>query len=114
MKLTELNPEFVGHGGEGVSDANGQPVPRREQVGIQFDCPCGCDNPLFVPFENPLDGGPGVYPPGRGWTRRGGDFDVMTLTPSILRKDCGWHGFVTNGEIQHCTDAKFHTKKANS
>jgi len=33
-------------------------------------------------------------------------FETLTLTPSILRTPekggCGWHGFVTNGEIITC------------
>jgi hypothetical protein len=109
MRLADLNPWFVGSGGEGVT-RNGQPVPRRDGVGVGFDCPCGCDSPLFVPFANPLDGGPNEHP--KGWQREGESFDALTLRPSILRvkwKDqsgrehgCGWHGFITNGDIQTC------------
>jgi hypothetical protein len=73
---------------------------------------------MFVPFENPPDGGPSLYPEGHNWKVRGHrtvvevdeetteqegppdySFERLTLTPSILRKDCGWHGFITNGEI---------------
>lgn len=33
--------------------------------------------------------------------RVGDTFDILTLTPSILRikPSCGWHGFITNGEV---------------
>lgn len=109
MKLTELNPSFVGSGGEGVSDSEGKPVPERHGVGISFDCPCGCKLPCFVCFENPLDGGLSVNGDRHTWKREGDNFEVLTLTPSILRvkwKDntgkehgCGWHGFITNGKI---------------
>lgn len=104
MKLTDLNPYFIGHGGEGVSDAQGNPVPFRPAIGLVFDCPCGkCGSPIFVAFENPPDGGPRFdsHPNAPHWTRTGEDFAAMTLTPSILRKShCGWHGFITNGEVR--------------
>lgn len=90
MRLVDLNPRFLGG------------APDREGVGIEFDCPCGgiCGHSLFVPFENPLDGGAQYGP--TGWKRAGDTFETLTLTPSILRlapSQCGWHGFVTNGEI---------------
>jgi len=105
MKLTDLDPRWVGHGGEGVSDANGNPIPRRERIGIPFDCACGCGSPVFVPFRNPIDGGP-AWDKRCTWERTGDSFETLTLKPSILRvkvngKGCGWHGFVTNGAIQN-------------
>jgi len=104
MKLIELDPHWVGGGGDGVTQ-NGQPVPRREGVGLGFDCPCGCDSRMYVGFANPLDGGPAYDPrPNAQWQRTGDTFEALTLTPSILRrqvngKGCSWHGFITNGEI---------------
>jgi hypothetical protein len=106
-KLVDLNPVFVGYGGPGVSQ-NGQEVPRREGVGLGFDCPCGCGFQLYVPFENPLDGGPPVErrrDGTGGWQRTGETFETLTLTPSILRGEpCPkrWHGFITSGEIRSC------------
>ena len=104
MKLSDLNPVFVGAGGEGISNADGSPVPARFGIGIILDCPCGkCTEyeQLFVPFANPLDGGPQTG--SQGWQRTGTTFDDLTLTPSILRnKDkggCGWHGYITAGEV---------------
>ena len=47
MKLTDLNPRWVGAGGEGISDADGNPVPARAGIGLSFDCPCGCDQRCF-------------------------------------------------------------------
>jgi hypothetical protein len=108
MKLTDLNPHWVGAGGEGVFDADHNPVPERHGVGIGLDCPlCGPDHPLFVCFKNPLDGG---APIGNGrtlWKREGDTFETLTLTPSILRikingEGCEWHGYITKGEIKTC------------
>ncbi len=110
MKLTELEPQFYGAGGEGISDAAGNPVPARNGVGIMLNCPCGCGEWLAVPFANPIDGGPNVSE--KGWQRTGDTFETLSLTPSILRvkwKDtkgvehgCGWHGYITNGQIITC------------
>jgi hypothetical protein len=104
VKLTDLAPSFVGSGGEGVTAAQGNPVPRREGIGISFDCPCGsCGFPLFVAFANPLDGGTPFHEK-PVWQRTGDTFETLTLTPSILRSKekggCGWHGYITNGEAR--------------
>jgi hypothetical protein len=94
---------FVDAGGEGVSDRDGSPVPERHGVGLMCDCPCGkCGELLFVGFANPLDGGSAHAPECPKWTRTGETFEVLTLTPSILRAEplgCGWHGYITNGEV---------------
>lgn len=101
MRLADLEPRWIGAGGEGVT-RNGVPVPERHGIGISFNCPCGCAMRVAVPFGNPLDG----QAPDDGflnqWARTGDTFETLTLTPSILRSHlgiCGWHGFVTNGEI---------------
>jgi hypothetical protein len=102
MRLVDLNPVWVGHGGEGVTvTATGAPVPRREAVGIEFDCPCGCVHRVYVSFANPVDGLGPVYAAGNNWQRTGDTFDTLTLSPSIQRilpNKC-WHGHVTNGEV---------------
>lgn len=118
MRLTELNPKFVGYGGEGITDAQGNPVPWRDGVGLSFDCPCpqcsarrGKEGEavdfylrVFVPFSNPLDGGPPIDP--KGWHRVGETFDSLQLSPSILdMMRCKWHGFVGEkipGEVTTC------------
>lgn len=101
MKLSDIDARFAASGGEGITDKDGNPVPRREGIGLLFDCPkCGESHPGFVPFANPLDGGPNDH--SQGWQRTGDTIDTMTLTPSILRRDCGWHGFFTNGEVVSC------------
>lgn len=111
MKLVDLDPRWVGAGGEGISrrrpDGTLEPVPARHGIGVTFDCPCGrCGVRGFVPFENPLDGGPPLHDEHARWQRSGETFDALTLRPSILRSTdeggCGWHGFVTNGELRGC------------
>lgn len=105
MKLLDLDPHWVGAGGEGVTrhdPATGAqvPVPRREGIGVSFECPCGCAIRCYVPFANPLDGGPQEGT--AGWQRTGDTFETLTLTPSIHRiAGCAksWHGFITNGEV---------------
>ncbi len=104
MKLVDLNPRWIGHGGEGVFDKDDNPIPFRDGIGISCSCPCGCRRPLFVPFRNPLDGGPPYTEGTPLWDREGDNFETLTLSPSILRvkingQGCGWHGFIKNGEI---------------
>lgn len=108
MKLIDLNPQFIGAGGAGITDADGKPVPERRGVLFSCDCPCGCGSRLHVPIENPIDGGPKRTDHSHAWLRTGETFDVLTLTPSIRRipfdGSCGWHGFITNGSIIDCGD----------
>ena len=104
MRLSDLNPVFLSHGGEGITDVmTGMPVPKTEGIGVVFDCPCGNheeEHRCYVPFSNPMGPGPAVRGAGKGWHRQGDTFDTLTLTPSILRiGGCGWHGFITKGEI---------------
>lgn len=102
MRLSDLNPVFYFTGGSGITDSKtGEPVPKTEGVGVLFDCPCGDhseEHRCIVPFSNPM--GPGPLVEQRGWHRQGTTFDDLTLTPSIQRiGGCGWHGYVTGGEI---------------
>lgn len=105
MRLTDLQPRWVSYGGEGVSNADGSPIPERAQIGVMFECPCGCALPCFVSFKNPPDGGP-RYDTRTGWHRDGDTFETLTLSPSILRSKekggCGWHGWIQNGEVRTC------------
>lgn len=62
MKLTDLDPRWLGAGGEGVT-RDGQPVPERRGVAISFRCPCSGGSHedwdrVVIEFNNPLDGGP--------------------------------------------------------
>lgn len=130
VRLTDLNPQFLGAGGEGVSQRGPDPCPQctgagcdachrtgkqyvpapeRHGVGVLLTCPCGnCDefHDLYVPFENPIDGGPALESGHPKWKRTGDTFDTLTLTPSILRSKekggCGWHGYITAGEVTSC------------
>jgi hypothetical protein len=102
MRLVDLNPRWIGAGGEGITLADGSPAPERTGVGVIFNCPCGCGDEGYVPFQNPLDGGLPLDPNRSVWQRTGETFETLTLTPSILKvrnpSGCGWHGFITNGE----------------
>jgi len=104
MRLVDLKPRWIGYGGPGLTDASGAEPKRREQIGLELDCPCGaCGQRLYIPFANPLDGGPQVGT--IGWQRTGETFEMMTLTPSILRSkphSCGWHGWITAGVVRSC------------
>ena len=105
--LIDLDPAWVGAGGEGISDQAGNPVPARHGVGLACECPCGCGSRLYVGFENPLDGGPPHVPEHPLWKRTGETFETLTLIPSIQRHKigedgCTWHGFITNGEAVNC------------
>ena len=102
MRLTDLNPQWLGAGGEGIYNADGTPATPREGVALLFDCPCGkCGMPCCIHVDPPLDGGAEIS--GHAWTRTGDTFDTLTLKPSIYRNEakggCGWHGFITNGEV---------------
>lgn len=105
MKLSDLNPVFLQSGGPGITCSDtGEPVPVTLGVGVMFDCPCGNhdeEHRCYVPFSNPI--GSGSYINEKGWQRTGDTLDTLTLMPSILRiGDCGWHGFITNGEVRTC------------
>ncbi len=106
MMLVDLKPRWVGAGGEGISDGQGNSVPSRDGVGVSFDCPCGCKDRVYVGFVNPLDGGEAHKSKDQPvWTREGDTFEELTLTPSIRRVPvegfpCNWHGFVTDGGIR--------------
>lgn len=62
---------------------------------------------MYVPFKNPLDGGPGCGGGNPEWERTGDTIETLTLRPSIQRKQingegCTWHGYITNGEATAC------------
>lgn len=111
MKLVDLNPRFLDAGGPGVSRKNAagesEEAPRIRGVGVALDCPCGvCGDELYVPFQVALDGTIMPGDPRPGWEREGDTFETLTLKPSVLRiqsrGQCGWHGFITNGEVTTC------------
>ena len=106
MRLVDLDPRFLSSGGEGITNSiTGEPVPKREGVGMTLLCPCGDGRRVMLLFENPLDGGPGLDGGGPRWQRTGDTFETMTLNPSVLRSDprgCGWHGWIRDGEVLPC------------
>ena len=107
IKLADLNPIFVSHGGEGITNSKtGEPVPYSDKIGINFDCPCGNGERVFIAFENPVHGAPPIETKNHTWKRKGEEFETMSLTPSIRRMDkCKWNGFLTDGEFIACADS---------
>jgi hypothetical protein len=122
MRLLDLEPKFLRWALETAPASLGRKLPDgttqwggfdsdtfhcaaslQEADGIEFDCPLCSDHRLHVYFQ-----GRNV-PPHLGkdsagntarWSASGTGFEDLTLQPSILVKyPCGWHGFVTNGEI---------------
>ena len=99
MKLTDLNPRWIGTGGKGITDMDGNPVPYRANVALLFDCPCGCESEVCLSILNPL-GGAKPLKDGNKWERTGETFEDLTLHPSFQRVvPCSYHGWVKNGEI---------------
>jgi len=92
MKLTELDPRWT-------SVETG-----RTGQGIVFLCPLCKTHFLGTFFQNPIDGKSPYVRAGETtsswWTRSGDTFATLSITPSIrVVGACGWHGFVTNGDI---------------
>ena len=101
MKLVECDPKWINLG-------------ERRGVGIRFLLPAGpwSSTGVRILFENPLDGGPTLtadeasasgiqcHNSGNRWTRVGDDFATLTITPSINFGSGGWHGGVTNGDVE--------------
>jgi hypothetical protein len=95
MRLTDLNPTMIDNH-------------------VEFDCPMGHPHRICIPITRS-----GGY----GWAATGDFPDSLTLTPSILAYNafpnddtlvdggdaaaydaaslCGWHGFITNGEMKN-------------
>lgn len=98
--LTELDPRWADH-----QDPDNADVPGVADA-ISFECPeagGGCGGRHCVPFKPALDGSARAT----GWTRSGGGFATLTLTPSIqCRGACQWHGFIEEGRIKFCEDSK--------
>lgn len=107
MKLIDLRPHWVGAGGDGITDLQNNPIPKRDGIGLTFDCPCGCGRRRYVGFKNPIDGGSPKLNEGEpSWTRQGETFETLTLDPSIQASrrggGCGWHGWIRNGQVEAC------------
>ena len=103
--LIDLNPRFLDYGGEGTTRRDGSTVEKRFGVMIRFDCPCGCDVPTSIHFENPIDGGDAIVSHDQAWHRTGETFETLTLHPSIRRRKfgeygCDWHGWIELGQVR--------------
>lgn len=96
MRLTELDPRWLGFDGE--------------RLGLSFECPHCRTQRLAVAFHHrghELIDDAHIRAAGGGigdhiWVlEASSDFETMTLTPSIDASASGhWHGFITNGEIK--------------
>jgi hypothetical protein len=100
MKLTDLNPRWIGvHGWSSDSVFH---------IGVTFDSPLRSGQRLAALFTPPIDpagltakhewGVP--FPEQKHWQRSGDTFATLTLSPSLDFSASGeWHGHIINGEI---------------
>ena len=99
MKLAELEPQFIRHKPDGWTDV----ATLAEAQGVHFLCPLGCGHIVLCWFRD--RGVPDAETPGPGrWAASGAGFEDLTLSPSIhlTGPGCGWHGFVTAGQVTSC------------
>lgn len=109
MKLTDLAPHWIT-----AFEASGHyedKVDRQADAqGVRILCPkCFAENggpvgthSVLVPFA---DRGvpPDAMPQMPRWAATGNTFEDLSTTPSILIVGgCGWHGFITNGDVTTC------------
>lgn len=59
--------------------------------GVAFDCP-GCGGDSYVPVDKEF---------ADSWTWDGNETHP-TLTPSLGQRCCGWHGYLTAGNLVAC------------
>ncbi|TDE40938.1 DUF6527 family protein [Antarcticimicrobium sediminis] len=67
-----------------------------EAAALWFYCPCGCGTPVRIPVgirHKPAES------PSWNWN---GSLNDPTLSPSVNRIDCGWHGWLIDGYWQAC------------
>ena len=96
MKLTDLEPQLTRIAGP---DRYEDVTTLQNAQGLMFECPCG-GHSVLVWFRD--RGVPGSERPGPGrWQVSGSGYSDLTLSPSVhlTGAGCGWHGFVTNGEV---------------
>jgi hypothetical protein len=100
MKLTSLNPRWVGIGDTGalIIGITFDSPTTQKRLGVLFTPPI--DPEGWVPkIGNPLDH-PGFFPDSKRWKRSGETFETLNLTPSLDFSGSGeWHGFITCGEV---------------
>lgn len=99
MRLVELEPRWIHpnvfifrcpHCREVFLACKSAPMPEREQHRL-YETALGEEwNLLVVPSR-----------PDFAWTIHGGDFNTISVWPSIDASRSGhWHGFIANGEIK--------------
>lgn len=105
-RLIDLDPHWITefHAGGHRKD---QVQRQADAQGVRFLCPkCFAENggpvgthSVLVPFKDrgvPAD----AMPQMPRWEASGTGFNDLTTTPSILiLGGCGWHGFITNGDV---------------
>lgn len=111
MKLIDLRPVLLRYVGDGVSQ---RVETLAEAQGVRFLCPlCFEKNGGPVGTHSVLcwsrsRGTPDEVTPGPGrWALEGTGLDDLSLNADppntarsvLLTSGCGWHGFITNGEI---------------
>lgn len=101
MKLSELEPNFVSIVDPGRTYQNVEAIEHAH--GVMFTCPLCTGHMVLCWFRDrgvPDDETPR---PGR-WAASGTGLSDLTLSPSVHLSGpgCGWHGFVTNGEVTTC------------
>lgn len=114
MKLTELQPKFLRHELRVDGEYHVRVDSIDQATGIMFLCP-----KCFAEKDGPRGvhsvicwsrsrGTPDSAQPNPGrWAMVGTSFDDLTLNADppatarsvVLLGDCGWHGFITNGEV---------------
>jgi hypothetical protein len=111
MRLLDLEPQFYRHAYQTNPDGKQQELLHKvdtvaEAQGVMFACPkCFAANGGLVGTHYVLcwfrdRGVPDEMKPNPGrWAVSGSGYHDLTLSPSILlHSDCGWHGWVTNGQ----------------
>lgn len=77
-------------------------IPDAGVAGYGFTCP-GCGAESWLP----------VAPEIGGWVITEGTFAIgvdVTLSPSIMNRCCGWHGYLTHGVFTPCPNHPTHGK----
>lgn len=98
MRLLELEPELL------VVEEPGKLYRKTDELakadGVTFLCPKGCSHYVGVWFSG-RGATPAEEPGPARWSVSGTSLADMTLSPSInlTGPGCGWHGFVTGGEV---------------
>lgn len=99
MKLTDLNPRWVG--------LHNWSSPSKYHIGVSFDSPTTRKR-LAVLFEPAIDPDGlaakyqwgAFFPEAKKWKRTGDSFQTLSLAPSLDFSAAGeWHGHITQGEI---------------